>query len=636
MKEHAGERLFEAIGQIPDQMVLEAAQDEDSSAAAGWANYEVQPQPPDAARQEAVSQEHKSGPDDQAQLKAAGSDRKRRRQATVAKLNGYLKYLPVAACLCMVLAGAGYVVNHFITTDQDSSIPMSGSLESASDDAGQITEKEVVTMDQAADAEGGMNDQTDLEESADVQAAILPVRYDAYEGPVFPLTATGDTQKLKVSRSLRASVHTQEQGDTIQPLLQVTDTYQMKNTSKQDKTLQLVYPFVTTLNRAFAMDGSMLQIKDQEQAEVTYSIGESIQAYRHADASEPAAMEDYRQIFAEETDYQEQALAKEADWERLVRVYTFSDVQVQEGATEANASGVIGVTVNGAQADVLTYGFDHSFTRDDGSRNYCFFIPQEEKKLLLIVTGEMEGEPEPEYYANLDCEEKITGVTCRMDWQEMTYGDALRLCSKDAARNLRQDYEQGLYDAKLPEYMDEDAAYRILTMISEEDDFYRILTQRYENTELTEVFERMFGETRVVYAMATVTIPAKETVRVVVQTQKRQNTGNYLLLTKPDRADKDRTNAGGVSDDEGENDAEVPAEMEADTGEAYAYDFLSAAQSRLRLKKTDFRLELSEEWEILRENCGLEQKRDGIWKGQLSDEDQCVVITGDERLSMTE
>ena len=164
-----------------------------------------------------------------------------------------------------------------------------------------------------------------------------------------------------------------------------------------------------------------------------------------------------------------------------------------------------------------------------------------------------------------------------MSQEEMSYADALRLCSKDAVRQLRNHYEQGLYDAELPEYMNEDAAFRVLTMISEEEDFYRALMQRYENTELTEVFERMLGETRVVYAMATVTIPAKETIRAVVQTQKRQNAGNYMLLTDDDETDRM---------DENQTDVYDAGGMEE--GGTYVYDFLSAAQSRLSVKKTDF------------------------------------------------
>ncbi len=661
MKKNAGERLFEAIGQIPDQMVQEAAQEPDSFPAAvraEQADEDPHLQDPAAVRET-----------DSSRIQEAG-----RHQEGSRNRHGYLKYLPVAACLCMVLAGAGYVVRHFIDTGRDYGIQMSGSLDDASDGAGQITEEEVVMMDQAADTEGSADMKEDAKENTSLQAGqaqkdpygtdgiasdagskeseaeskpagdapMLPVRDDAYEGPVFPLTATGDTQKLKVSRTLKASVQTQGQGDEIQPLLQVADIYQIKNTSKQDKTLQLVYPFVTTLNRAFTMEGNILQIKGREQAAVTYGIGESIRAYRAANASGPASVEDYRQIFTEETDYQEQALAKEADWSRSVRVYTFTDIKVQEETAAANASGVIGVTVNGAQADVITYGFDHSFQREDGSRNYCFFIPEEEKQLLLIVTGEIEGDPEPGYYTNLDCEEKIAGVTCSMSCKEMSYADALRLCSKDAARKLRQDYGQGLYDAKLPEYMDEDAAFRVLTMISEEDDFYRVLMQRYENAELTEVFERMFGETRVVYAMATVTIPAKATVRAVVQTQKRQNAGNYILLpdhygadtyktgySKTDHSEMDHSETGhSETDDMPDHAEDVQDAGEVGEGETYAYYFLSQKQSRLHIRNTDLRVALDGEWKIVETDCGLEKKRDDLWKGEMIDGDGSFVIAG--------
>lgn len=638
MTGNAGERLFEAIGQIPDQMVLEAAQEKDSAPAAAG-------QPYGAAQSMQADQTKKAGLPEQARIRKPEKTRQSR-------LNSCFKYLPVAACLCLVLAGTGYVVNHFIYSGQHTGMQISGSLDDQNDGDG-ATEEGIITMDQGADTgdnadmkQGtteGSTDMADLEyadgaeehtsdadtaesapkRTADMQKPMLPVRYDAYEGPVFPLTATGDTQKLKVSRRLKSSVVTQKKGDKIQPLLQVTDTYQIKNTSKQDKTLQLVYPFVTTLNRAFVMDGSILQVAAQEQAAVTYGIGESIRAYQNADPSEPTALEDYQQIFAEGTDYQEQALSKEADWERNVYVYTFSDIQVQEGADAANASGVIGVTVNGTQADVLTYGFDHSFTKEEGVRNYCFFIPQEEKKLLLLVTGEMEGEPELGYYANLDCEEKIAGISCQMEQQEMPFGDALRLCSKDAAKKLRDDYRQGLYDAELPEYMDEDAAFRVLTMISEEDDFYSVLMQRYENAELTEVFERMFGETRVVYAMATVTIPAKKAVRAVVQTQKRQNAGNFMLAPENDHSGNYRT-----ENHESKTHAGVYDLGEPDGRDTYVYDFLSGTQSRFPIQKTDFRLALSLEWQLAEGNPGLKQIQDDVWKVKLPEENYQISITG--------
>lgn len=588
MTGNAGERLFDAIGQIPDEMVLEAAR-----------------QQPDMEEDTGTRITQAA-----AQQQEAADGKQPRKKISAAKLSGYLKYLPAAACLCIVLGGVWYVVNH-TQFKKPESFYTSGS--SAGDGADGVQED--MAMDDAAAAEGGDGTAESTQQSgsdmdgagnntgngadggsSSVQKPQLPLRYDGYEGPVFPLTATGDTQKLKVSRSMKGSITTEGEGEKAQPQLHVEDVYKIKNTAKQDKTLQLVYPFVTTLNRAPDLDGGILTVEGEAQTAVTYSVGGSIRAYRDIDAPERASMEDYQQIFSGQAQYQEQALAKEADWDKEVRVYTFSDIRTEEGADAGNQPGVIGVTVKGGKADVLTYGFDHSFETEDGSSNHCFFLPQEQKKLMLIVAGEQEAEPEPGYYTNLDCEEQMDGIQCEMNMEEMSYADALRLCSNEAARKLRQDYEQGMYDAELPEYMNEDAAFAALTMAGEEDTFYDMLVQRYQSTELTEIFERLFGETRVVYAMTTVTIPAKQSVQATVQTKKRQKAGNGM-----------------------------PYDVDsADDG--VRYDFFSGTLSRLQIDKTALRLKFTGQWQLVEQNMDLEQKQERVWKGDLREQDAYFIV----------
>lgn len=595
MTGNAGERLFEAIGRIPDEMVLEAAQEQPDIGTADGQNAP-------AAQIRAVQWEAEKTINTDMDMQPS------RKKLLLAKLSEYLKYLPVAACLCIVLGSAGYVLNNFIQMNQSAEINTSGSYDGSaaggvSADADGAKESAELAMDDAvpdnsdggADSGGGESMAGSVPESAagaaddksSNQTALLPIRYDAYDGPVFPLTATGDTQKLKVSRSLRGTITSEGEGADAQPLLHVADHYKIRNTAREDKTLQLVYPFVTTLNRAFSMNGEIIRIEGEEQTPVIYSIGNSISAYRNADPSEAASMQDYQQIFQGQTEYQEQALAKEADWNKEVRVYTFSDILIEDGADANAESGVIGVTVTGEKADVLTYGFDHSFKTEEGSFNHCFFLPQDGEKLLLIVTGEQEGEPELGYYENLDCEEPVDGIQCEMDSQTMPYADALRLCSNDAARRLRQVYEQGKYDAGLPEYMDEAAAFAALTMVSDEAAFYDTLVQRYQSVELSEILERLFSETRVVYAMTTVTIPAKQSIQAKVQALKRQNTGNYMLAA------------------------------EKAAGKDAQYDFLPASQSHLEIVNTSFRLTLEDGWQLADQDLGFVQKREGVWKADL-------------------
>lgn len=727
MTREAGERLFEAIGQLPDGFILEAERDglgEEAHAdvlagnkadgqdgrkglAGGMGNsasdLESQ-QAPGMASQEAgepASLEVSGLPQQKAgepgslevsglpqqksgepgSRKAQGTtlqeDRPGRQQpgkGRMAKAGRYLKYLPAAACFCVVLGVMSWAANLRMgrAPSQKASMAENNDMEASKESygfagAGGYSDGDGAAEQEDAKEDGGISEGPAM--SGGSGQPLLPVRYDAYEGPVLPLTATGDTQKLGTARRLKGTITAEDTGAGSQPLLQITDIYQIKNTSKADKTLQFVYPFVTTLNLAYGMDGEVLSIEGQEhmdlgnKASVDYSIGDSVRFYCGQISAKPSAAddngqapsepsaaddagralpesftagdngrvlsepsaagnsgqapsgisaagnngqapsgisvggnngqapsgpstaEDYTQLLDKKTGYQEQALAKEADWDKEVSVYTFSGIQAQEGL---EGFGVAGVTVTGANADVLTYGFDHLAQAEEGVANYCFFISGQHERRYLIVAGEQAGEPELGFYTNLDCEEELEGVQCEMRRQKMSYSDALRLCSDAAAKQLAADYAKGMYEGELPEYMDGNAAFAALTVMGDEETFYDTLMGRYQSTELKEIFGKLFGETRVVYAMATVTVPAGKSIQVTARTQKRQSQGHYALM------DKD---AGGRED--------------------YRYDILPGTQSHLSIGKTAFQLVLPDGWQIKEDDMGLERKKASVWKAVI-------------------
>lgn len=521
----------------------------------------------------------------------------RKRKERIEKLSGYLKYIPIAACLCLVFTGAYYVVSGFHNKD---GAPENFSMSAGTDAGGALQETaEEAAYDDAFAGGAGMAENTGEEAGAESPAVNppfhLPLRYDAYEGPVIAMTATGDTQKIKTTRRLEGEAVTEHYEGAAQPLLQMADVYQIKNTSKEDKTLQLVYPFVTTLNLAYDLEGEILSVQGQEQPAVAYGIGDSVSACANQNPAEVSSIEDYGQLMDEESEYQERALQKEADWNQEVSVYTFSDISVQEGSAYYKNTGVIGVRVDGPDADVLTYGFDHSAKTDDGAANYCFFVPQGQEQLMMIVAGELESEPEAGCYSNLDCVEQIDGIQYTMEKQTMSYSDALHLCSTAAAKQTAQDYAQGIFAGELPEYLNADAVYQALTVISGEEDFFDTLVQRYQSTELKEIFEKLLGETRIVYAMATVTVLAKQTLKVTARTQKRQDNGHYYT---PQAVKKD-----------------------AD----YRFDLLSSAGSHLNIAKSTFVLTLPDEWEIADSSLNLKRKK-SVWKAALKNGSQHFVL----------
>ena len=430
------------------------------------------------------------------------------------------------------------------------------------------------------------------------QPVKLPVRNDAYEGPVLSMTATGDTHNIKTKRWIKGVIDTEESQGTVQPLLSVRDTYEIKNNSKEDKTLQLVYPFVTTLNLACDLDGEVIQTAGEDEQPVSYNIGDSVWAYLGLQESAQSTAEDYKRFLETAQDYQEHALEKEVDWSREVSVYTFTDIYAEADEDGGAYPGVIGVTVKGTGADVLTYGFDHSFATGEGVSNHCFFIPEESRQIVMIVTGEMDGEPEMGFYTNLDCEERVDGITCDMQRKDMSYADALRLCSRAAYRQVRQDYETGAYEGELPEYLSEDAVFKALTAAGDEDTFYEHITNRYHTEELREIYEKLLGEVRIVYAMAMVTIPAGQSVRVEALAQKRQYNGHFMLL---------------------EENSESAGRKE------YQFDFMTDDRSRLNIEKTVLKAQLPPEWDIIDENMKL-KKRGTAYMAVLEDKIYFMVI----------
>ncbi len=619
MSHKSGERLFEAIGQLAEELVLEAEQDGLESQAGplqgqgGYGKKEMDGQAADTAG-EAGGEAKPVWKGQKQQEVKSGSRKQGQRAARIEKIGGYLKYLPVAACLFLVFGGVYQIVSSYVASDKTAGYSMSDGMPESGGGAGDDREnasdrKKAEDMEESvgqdsvtaggygmdgdagagmAGAEGAQDGQSnDAGGGGQPEEKKPAVWYDDYKGPVLALTATGDTQNIKTSRKVNGAVtcgQPQEEGQGIWPLLQAEDVYRIKNTSNEDKTLQLVYPFTATLNQAYSLDGDVLEIAGQDNTAISYSAGAGIGFYQGKQPGSSDSVEDYKGLYGNGAGYQEDALQKAADWSREVSVYSFSDIRV-DGDMLAGRQGIIGVTIEGQEADILTYGFNYNAQREDGTSDYCFFIPEEpDTPLYFIVTGEMDGEPQIGYYANLDCEEEADGIQCTMRKQEMPYADALYLCSKEAVKQVEQDYRQGLSKAGIPEYLDADAAYHVLTLLGSEDQFYNTLKESYLSTELKNIFQKLFGEARIIYALSTVTIPAGEAIQVTAHTQKRQDSSVYAQ----------------------------------DDGSQYQFDFFPGTQSRLNIQKTSCRVTLSKEWELVANNMGLKQKKGRqAWEGSL-------------------
>ncbi len=615
MTQKAGERLFEVIGGIPEEFILEAERDSLHDPGQEPERYSADEdlrrepeqsvgQKEDAAkgkaalRQDAAPQAASGQLDGrQKEQRAArrtartGQPDRHRAGKFFYKMDGMFKYIPIAACLCVVCGWAFYVVSNFHGVDRAAQYSMSGA-ESGADVSVPDTAENSVEDQSMSQAQEESDEKSAQTENKGQQSGLEePLRYDDYEGPVMAMTATGDTQKIRTSRTIKNTVVSKERDGVSQPLLRVEDCYRIRNTSREEKTLQLVYPFAAALSQGSAAGTPFFEISGQDETAVSYSVGESMNAYWGRQPEDQTSIKDYLRLSDQGQEYQEHALEKEVDWNQEVRVYSFVKADVKEDAIQGQAqqdAGVIGVTVSGADADVLTYGFDYSAQRTEETADYCFFAAEGDKQRYLVITAEAAESLRMDAYTNLDCVDRIEHGGYRMQEETMSYADALRMCSRAAMKQIEQYYEQGILDPDNipPQFLNADSLYQALTANNTEEEFYDRLVQRYGSSELWDAFEKLMGETRILYALSTITILPGQSVQVTVRTQKSQ-------------------------------------------AAPYTYDYLPAANSHLNIKKTVAAFTLSDEWRIAKQNMGLEQKK-GVWRAVFKNKLHSVTIRNGE------
>lgn len=605
MTRKAGERLFEAIGGIPEEFILEAERDSLHHPSQEPEQYSADDADEDLQREEKQADIQKDRC-----LAQTGLDVRQKEDAATGKttlhkdavrqparhrygkflynIDGMFKYIPIAACLCVVFGWAFYVVSSFHGVDHAAQYSMSDSESGADLSVPESAESSVEDKSVLEAQEESDEKSSQTQNKGQPFSLEEAMRYDEYEGPVMAMTATGDTQKIRTSRTIKNTVVSQKRDGLIQPLLRVEDCYRIRNTSKEEKTLQLVYPFAAALCQGYAAGDPFFEVSGQDETAVSYSVGESMNAYLGRQPQDQTSVKDFLHLSEQGQEYQEHALEKEVDWNQEVRVYSFVKAGVQEDAVQDQTqqdAGIIGVTVSGADADVLTYGFDYSEQRTEETANYCFFAGEGDKQRYLVITGETTESLRMDAYTNLDCVEQMENVGYRMQEETMSYADALRLCSRAWIRQIEQQYEQEILDQEyiLPQFLNADSLYQVLTANNAEEEFYDKLLQRYGSSELWDVFEKLMGETRILYALSTITILPGQSVRVTVRTQKSQDG-------------------------------------------PYTYDYLPAKNSHLNIKKTVGIFTLPDAWQIAKQNMGLEQKKT-VWRAVFKNKLHSVTIT---------
>ncbi len=395
----------------------------------------------------------------------------------------------------------------------------------------------------------------------------------SYAGPAFPLTALGECGGIAAARVIELDFSAGGQNGCV-----IRDGYTLANTTGEDVTVTLVYPYTGSLRAAkrpaVSIDGESVAAELSAGSPCAEIGGEREYLDRLS------SWEDYRALL-EDGGYAREAFGGVPAPERRVVVYELSGVTSGGGGEAPTLS--FEFTIDYAKSSVLTYGFDGG-SRDEeaGTGARSFFIPQEEQQdsaaphYIAVLGGDI-GEYRVQGYRDGGCErggEIEAGAV--VERYESTLGELLRR----AARDHYEACERGgsFLAAGVPYELYENEVLRFAGRFGADYDGVGAL----EDT-----INAVANRGRVLYETIKTTVPANGETTVTIELEKR---GSF-----------DYSGAGGKN------------------AGVMGYDAVTALGTTLNITGQRARLSGAESIEIIRQNFGFDPER-GVTEVMLDGE----------------
>ncbi len=361
----------------------------------------------------------------------------------------------------------------------------------------------------------------------------------SYGGPVLPLTAEGDITGVEVSRNvnfdfspyypiedsyeLDGEIHTYSHWDSA---ALVQDRYEVKNTTAEEKTLRLIYPYKSTMEN----EPPVITVNG-EKVDVTAYYGDYAGAFIGAWGSNHenetlnlASVENWEgvQALLQSGEYREAALAREqVILDQKVVVYAFTNATAPE-VKDRNPTLAMSFQMDYDKTTILTYGFNGNSRNPETGYRRCSFSVEEpgskwaDKPHFVVVVGEDIGAYTLQGYLDGGCDEgeELDGVTAEVTRYETTLGVLIDEVLKTEDFNFR--YET-LYGEEIPTvFPREDYLNAIAEALVQYGPLAEEPMMRYEFGDLESVFFEATGFTRILYLAFEVTLEAGESAVVEV------------------------------------------------------------------------------------------------------------------------
>ena len=258
--------------------------------------------------------------------------------------------------------------------------------------------------------------------------------YQAYGGPVFPLTAMGEVGAVTAKRNITLDFSpyetketTYEDGtkyNTDEAAAIITDTYTLKNSGTEPISLELLYPYQSSGREEAAGETPDIRM-DGKSVDSSLLFG--------AEVGHQSSWEDYDTLLGENTVEYSQSISADTP----VTVYTFSDVVIQGNTGErfqlkvaetADSGGIFSSGLDGAirQADESEYSWVYTGT-----------LGKENTAQIVVVHGRLAD------YRIYAYDDPGTAAEATVTESETTLGAALRdVIGKEMSWNPDQTEEE--------------------------------------------------------------------------------------------------------------------------------------------------------------------------------------------------
>ena len=361
----------------------------------------------------------------------------------------------------------------------------------------------------------------------------------SYAGPVFPLSILDDDEAITngitatrgITFDFNKSVNTVYYNSTIL----VSDIYTLTNNTDTDKTVKVIYPFpasfaeLNNLLPTISTDGTLLKT---ELLAGPYSGG-----FTGAGGSNDGALnlryltswEEYTALLSN-GEYLKRALSDQLKLEQTVIVYEFYNVQANFDNRE-NPTVVASFNLDYDKTTILSYGFHGaSFDQEKGYMRQSFSVPRDwhpnyNSSFYIIVVGDDISDLTIEGYktGGWNNRDRVDDVTADVKRYEAVLGELVEQLLEE---HIGMGYAFGDETEELKQNTSsfEEMKALLFRSVFELLSDYGVLSDnvipRYQTGWLEEIFSEASGMSRVFYLKTEVSIPAGESIELIIDLPK--------------------------------------------------------------------------------------------------------------------